>query len=146
MALNNIDLGYTREFTKKDLNEVMNIAESSFTEYYSNGLMLDLHRGWPEAFRVYVLWNRVVGFIVGSKVNSEEARVLLLAVDENYRGMGIGRTLIEEFIQLCLKENIISVRLEVRTDNERAISFYKKLGFIITARMTAYYSDSSDAF
>ncbi|HLH85314.1 MAG TPA: ribosomal protein S18-alanine N-acetyltransferase [Thermoplasmataceae archaeon] len=146
MALNNVNLGYTREFTKRDLNQVMEIAESSFSEYYSNGLIMDLHKSWPQAFRVYVFGDRIIGFIVGSKVNSEEARVLLLAVDENYRGMGIGRLLLDEFLQLCLRENIISVRLEVRTDNDRAISFYKKLGFVITARMKAYYSDSSDAF
>ena len=51
-----------------------------------------------------------------------------------------------DFLAYCRQNGFISVKLEVKTDNEVAIAFYKRFGFVITSRLRAYYSDASDAF
>jgi len=38
------------------------------------------------------------------------------------------------------------MRLEVKTSNKVAINLYKKMGFIISNMLPAYYNDGSDAY
>ncbi|MCL4340688.1 MAG: ribosomal protein S18-alanine N-acetyltransferase [Candidatus Thermoplasmatota archaeon] len=138
--------GYIREFQKGDLYEVMEIARQSFSEYYSSNLIIDLYNAWPKAFMVYILNDSVQGFIIGSRNHEGEARILLLAVKNELRGMGIGRSLMEHFVNFAIQNHMISIRLEVKIDNENAITFYRNFGFVITSRIKGYYSDASDAF
>ena len=46
-----------------------------------------------------------------------------------YRGQGIGRRLLQACIAKAQAKGITRIELEVRADNERAISLYKSLGF-----------------
>lgn len=135
---------YIREFTKDDLYEVLNIANESLTENYIPELFLDIHRLWPRGFLVAVS-DRVVGFIAGSKY-SREARILMLAVKDKYRGQGIGTALMHRFMSVCRMEGIMSLRLEVRTTNLRAIEFYKNFGFTIISYVPNYYTNGDAAY
>lgn len=146
MALKSKDIGAIRNAEMSDIERVVEIANSSLTEYYTTNLMMDLYHSWREAFMVYTLNDRIVGFIAGGKFSRTEARILLLAVDRKFRQMGIGKALMNEFIDLCRMHNIMSIRLEVRTDNAGAIHFYQRYGFSTISTIRAYYSDSSDAF
>ncbi len=139
------DIAFVRKFQDSDLDEVVNLANSSLTEYYGIDLIYDLARQWPDGFLVYQFGNRVAGFLAGSKYSTNEARILLLAVNRSYRRMGIGSTLVEDFTRICSHLGMMSMRLEVRVDNIEAIDFYKNLKFVIISTMKSYYSDSSDA-
>jgi len=130
----------------EELDRVLNIAQSSLTEYYSPKLIVELYESWPEGFSVAVSGIKIVGFLVGSRFSPTEARILMLAVDRDYRKMGIGSLLLSAFLSMCSKKNFSAVRLEVKTDNDEAINLYKKFEFVITSRINAYYSDASDAF
>ena len=138
--------GYIREFRRDDIFDVMEIARTSFSEYYSSSLIMDLYNSWPQAFRVYVINDSVQGFIIGSRNHEGEARILLLAVRAELRNQGIGKSIMDNFIGFAQQNHLMSIRLEVKIDNENAISFYRKFGFVITSRIKGYYSDSSDAF
>ena len=89
---------------------------------------------------------QIIGFLAGSRKTQHDARVLLLATKEKYRGLGIGQELMNKFEEKCRYLGILSVRLEVRTDNVLGIKFYKRLGYSITSTLPAYYSDGSDAY
>jgi ribosomal-protein-alanine N-acetyltransferase len=130
----------------EELDRVLEIAKNSLTEYYSPKLIVDLYEEWPEGFSVAEVHHKVAGFLIGSRYSSSEARILMIAVEKSYRKMGIGSSLLTNFIDLCMKKNFSAVRLEVKTDNEEAIKLYKKFNFEITSRISAYYSDASDAF
>lgn len=138
--------GMIRGFEPKDLSRVLEIAESSLSEYYTNNLVIDLYEAWPDGFRVYESDGKIIGFVIGSRIKPNEARILMFAVDRKYRRQGVGETLMHDFIDFCGRNGFISIKLEVKTDNEGAIIFYKKYGFAITSRLSAYYSDASDAF
>jgi len=146
MVATNSDIGTVRTFNVRDVDSILEIAGKSLSEYYSGSLFMDLFQTWPEGFFVYTLNDRVVGFLVGSKFSQTEARILILAIDEKYRHIGFGKALLDSFIKVCEMENLMSMRLEVRTDNDSAIKFYKKNGFVVTSTLRGYYSDLSDAY
>lgn len=146
MHVNAPQYGIIRQFDPKDLRRVLEIAEESLTEYYTTSLIIDLYEAWPDGFRVYISEDRIEGFVIGSRIKPNEARILMFAVDGKYRKRGIGDALMRDFMEYCGKNGFISIKLEVKTDNDNAINFYKKYGFAITSRLRAYYSDASDAF
>ncbi len=146
MHIDTSHYGTIRRFEPGDINRVLDIAESSLSEYYTNTLVIDLYEAWPDGFRVYLVDDRIVGFMICARNTPNEARILMFAVDKGYRRKGIGDALMRDFIEFCGMNGFVSLKLEVKTDNDSAIGFYKKYGFVITSRLRAYYSDASDAF
>ena len=123
---------FIREFKPEDLEEVIEIANTSLTERYFPTLFMDIYQAWPQGFLVAESKN-ILGFIAGNKIYNE-ARILMLAVREKYRRKGIGTNLLRRFLSVCKKEGLVSIRLEVRTTNTGAITFYKKFGFDIISK------------
>jgi ribosomal protein S18 acetylase RimI-like enzyme len=52
-----------------------------------------------------------------------------LIVSQGARGSGVGRALMEEVIQRCVRGGCAEISVSTMPDNRRAIAFYKKLGF-----------------
>jgi ribosomal protein S18 acetylase RimI-like enzyme len=52
-----------------------------------------------------------------------------MGVLAEYRGQGIGRRLIDACIAKAWQSGITRIELEVRTDNQRAIHLYERVGF-----------------
>ncbi len=146
MHVNSQRYGIIRKFEPRDVSRVLEIAENSLSEYYTNNLVIDLYEAWPDGFKVYELDGRIQGFMICSKIKPNEARILMFAVDRKHRRQGIGEALMHDFMEFCGRNGFISIKLEVKTDNNGAINFYKRYGFAVTSRLNAYYSDASDAF
>lgn len=54
-----------------------------------------------------------------------------IAVLKNYWNKGIGKIMMQECINWCKEKNVEQLELEVVTENNRAVSMYKSLGFEI---------------
>ena len=54
---------------------------------------------------------------------------LSITVRKDYWGSGVGTSLMNKLIEFSKKANYKSIYLDVRADNERAISLYRKFGF-----------------
>ncbi|GKV18071.1 hypothetical protein SLEP1_g28496 [Rubroshorea leprosula] len=67
--------------------------------------------------------------------------IMTLGVLAPYRGLGIGTRLLNHVLDLCSKQNISEIYLHVQTNNEEAISFYKKFDFEITETIKNYYTN-----
>jgi len=52
-----------------------------------------------------------------------------MGVKTEYRGVGIGRALIQATLEGARTAGLTRIELTVREDNERAIHLYRKLGF-----------------
>ena len=52
-----------------------------------------------------------------------------IIIEREYRGKGLGRTLLEKIISLAQEQNYCKVNLEVRDDNISAKQLYASLGF-----------------
>ena len=53
---------------------------------------------------------------------------------KTYYGLGLAKQLLDFNIQICKKNNQIGIWLKVWVKNERAIQFYKKMGFTIVGK------------
>ena len=71
--------------------------------------------------------------------------ILNLFVLEKYRGQGIGKKLVDEVINVCNKENINTLTLEVRVSNSYAIKMYEDIGFKLGTVRKKYYENNEDA-
>ncbi|GFE63304.1 GNAT family N-acetyltransferase [Litoreibacter roseus] len=78
------------------------------------------------------------GFLLGRLI-ADEAELLTVAVHPDRRGHGIGRKLIEGFLDTALDEGAADAFLEVASDNAIAINLYKSAGFTEINRRTGYY-------
>ena len=80
-----------------------------------------------------IILGYVYGFIQdnGNLFNNKMAKLDALFVKEQYRGNGIARSLIREFINWAREKEVAYVELTVCKDNTNAIDLYQNEGFSI---------------
>ena len=91
---------------------------------------------------IFMYQNTPAGYAIIAKTYSHEAGGITLWIDELYvldefRSKGLGR----EFFAYLKKEtgpSAVRLRLEVESDNRRAIEFYKKMGFDMLGYVQMY--------
>jgi [ribosomal protein S18]-alanine N-acetyltransferase len=88
---------------------------------------------------------KIAGYIV-CWILDRECRVLNVAVDLPYRGLGFGKKLVRAVIQTALEEDANRAGLEVRKSNVAALQLYQSIGFTITQVRKEFYSDGEDAY
>ena len=139
-----------RDCLHTDLKRIEEIEELSFEDPYPLSLFQKLLREFPWGFRVALSKDIVVGYCVLVRTNDYDSSLLIasIAVDPAYRRRGIGTDLIEDAISIGRTHNRRHVRrivLQVRENNESAISLYSKIGFRSMAIIPDYYGVGKDA-
>lgn len=87
---------------------------------------------------------KLVGVVCGLlRRGSRVLRVYSLAVDPACRGQGLGGRLIRALVAAAPRR-LTTVSLEVRTDNDGAITLYSRLGFLNAVVLPRYYPDGGD--
>lgn len=89
------------------------------------------------------LEGRVVGYAGLWKI-VDEGHITNIAVHTEFRGKGIGSSLLQALISLAKNEGIQSMTLEVRKSNLAAQGLYHKYGFEVGGLRKSYYSDNSE--
>lgn len=82
--------------------------------------------------------------LILKRKGSKKARIYSLAVSPVSRGQGLGKKLIMYALERL--NDFESVHLEVKVDNDAAISLYKNFGFVQITRIPEFYSDGQDAY
>lgn len=137
---------YIRNFQPTDLAVILEIVTKTFNEYYDYSLILDSYAQWHEGILLATYKGKIIGVLVGREIAPGYARILIFAVDENYRSQGIGSRLLTTFIHECQRRGILKIVLEVNVNNWRAIRLYIKFGFRITQVLNYYYSNGDHAY
>jgi ribosomal-protein-alanine N-acetyltransferase len=88
--------------------------------------------------RNLVLGPAVIGFFAGWIVE-DELHVNNVASHQDYRRIGVGRSLMEAAIDEAGRRGVAHVILEVRASNEAAQLLYRDLGFGFVGRRRDYY-------
>jgi ribosomal protein S18 acetylase RimI-like enzyme len=89
---------------------------------------------------------RIAGYaIVLYRKGSGVARLYSLAVNPDFSGQGVGRSLLEASEEKAFENGRMLLRLEVREDNLRAIGIYEKGGYRRIGREPDYYEDGQAA-
>jgi ribosomal-protein-alanine N-acetyltransferase len=73
------------------------------------------------------------------------SEILVIGVDAALRRRGVGQRLLAEVRDVLRKRGVEELHLELRTDNDVALAFYKKMGFHEVGLRKAYYRDGCDA-
>lgn len=89
--------------------------------------MIDLNGKWNNSY-VYIIENKVVGYIICSLKKEENLHIHRLVIKPEYQGKGLGTELISEMIN-GVDEDIKYITLKVFKDNIVAKRFYEKNKF-----------------
>ncbi|MFO0947075.1 MAG: N-acetyltransferase [Planctomycetota bacterium] len=84
----------------------------------------------------------IVGWSAGLLRQHREhrsGRLYNVAVHPEFRGMQIGRQLVERSLEALAEAGASGVFLEVREDNQVAIGLYRRLGFVDHHLLPDYY-------
>jgi ribosomal-protein-alanine N-acetyltransferase len=133
-----------RGMRESDLDRIMEIEVKAFSPPWSReSFLLELTKNLLARYIVAEVDGVVAGY-GGIWLIIDEGHITNIAVDEKYRGLGIGNQLVEGLIQLCVDRDIKAMTLEVRKTNEVAKSLYKKYGFKEYGIRPGYYSDNNE--
>jgi len=106
------------------------IAEIGYTRYYIVA----------ESEGQIIGWGGIMAVGEGT-----EADILTLAVIPEFRGRGIARAILRDFMAWGLSQKVSAFMLEARLNNEEAIGLYESEGFVKVSERRNYYAPGVDA-
>ena len=127
-----------KEFENRYNEEVNNFVISVFVEEYGfekfrNGLEIQNNQDYiKNGGNLWIALDEdenVIGTIALKKHNNEEAEIKMLYVKKDYRGKGLSKELYNKLIKKSKEMNFNRIFLGTYDRLERAIYFYKKVGF-----------------
>ncbi len=136
-----------REGDERDIATLMQVMNSAFDPCFGEA--------WNAAQCLGILslpdvWltlaeddSHTIGFAL-SRLLTDEAELLLLAVEPAARGRGVGRALIDRTGCIAVRRGAHRLLLEVR-DGNQAVDLYHAVGFAQIGRRRAYYRGSDGA-
>lgn len=133
-----------REMLESDIDRVLEIEKESFSPPWSReAFLLELTKNILAKYIVVEVDGKVVGY-GGIWLILDEGHITNIAIDKEYRGLGLGDKLLEGLIQLCVDRDIKVITLEVRKSNEVAKELYKKHGFKECGIRPGYYTNNNE--
>lgn len=125
------------------LDAVLFIERASFAAPWTRAMFDRELNNSSSRSVVFMTNDDVVGFICYWAVQSE-AHLMTIAVHPQRRGEGIGKAIMSYMEQMCLKEGLNRIILEVARRNEEARNLYKSLGFSAIGFRKRYYKEIND--
>jgi ribosomal-protein-alanine N-acetyltransferase len=133
-----------RSMTLDDVATIVRIERESFTSPWSEeAFRTELTQNLFARYMVMELGGIILGY-GGMWIIVDEAHVTNIAVDERYRGRGLGERLLREMMRTAVWLGARRMTLEVRVSNDTAQSLYRKLGFEPSGLRPGYYSDNRE--
>ena len=126
---------------KKDLEALERLENDEF--FYCNPIdskFVSYHCENNEYFKITDN-DKIVGSFLFSITKTGKCRLYTIVIDTNYRGLGLG-----SYILSTLKKKYPELELHVKTDNDKAISFYERNGLTIKKKSAHHWDDDSDSF
>ncbi len=127
-----------------DLPDILVVEKLSFTTPWSKTAFLS---ELLENDRAYYLVARhgekAIGY-AGVWLVAGEAHITNVAVHPDYRGQGVGRSLMQALEAIARVKRIRRMTLEVRRSNEIAQNLYVQLGFQGAGYRRGYYQDNNE--
>ncbi|WP_078427432.1 GNAT family N-acetyltransferase [Alkalihalobacterium alkalinitrilicum] len=133
--------------TFKDQNSPENMKAYLERAFNIKQLEKELSNSSSEFFFVY-LKNEVAGYF---KVNTNDAQsepmgeetleIERIYIKNNFQKHGLGKYLLNKAMEIAMEQSKKKVWLGVWENNENAIVFYKKMGFVHTGSHSFYMGD-----
>jgi ribosomal-protein-alanine N-acetyltransferase len=129
--------------SSEDIGDTMIVMEAAFGKSFGEAWTRSQLAGILPMNGVSLMLARTpgrtetIGFSLFRTV-SDESELLLLAVLPDYRRQGVGRQLLEDFLERVRNDGVARVHLEVR-DGNPAVAMYRSFGFMPIGRRRNYY-------
>ncbi|MBI2707098.1 MAG: ribosomal protein S18-alanine N-acetyltransferase [Proteobacteria bacterium] len=104
-------------------------TESVFQEFLQTPITFGLKVEENNTFSGYILWREI----------KDEAEILTLVIAPSNRQKGCGSALLTALFTILKDKGILHLFIEVAEDNDAAISFYRKHGFVFYGKRPHYY-------
>ena len=140
--------GDIRQMIPEDLDEVFSIETSDPLAPWSKKMFLEEMRH-PLAY-CFVMKRKdgsnypVIGFICFRNV-TEESELLKICVHPDYRQLGIGKKLMQFYIDFGSRRGVRTFHLEVNPSNQPAIHLYHSFSYQRSGMRKKFYQRNFDA-
>ncbi len=125
--MNEDDIGQAAALEKKYFSQPW--SEEGIRHYFENGQTL---------FIAAKHGKKVAGY-AAVLCAADEGNLVSIAVDEDFRNMGIAREILDILYEKLQENDIAKIFLEVRKSNKAAINLYKSEGFEETGTRKGFY-------
>lgn len=114
----------------------------SFETYVAKGMYEFYAQYDPQKDRIWICEHngKIVGFLLGMHRGEDVAQLRYFILLPEYRGVGLGKKMMEMFMEYLHEKNYRSCYLWTTNQQDTAAVLYKRLGFVLTEEKT------SDAF
>ena len=132
------------ELNIEDMDEVIEIEKVSFKSPWPREIF-EMEFKNKRAYNIAC--KNESGDLIGyclSWLIYDEIHILKVAVNEDYRNLGLGRKLIVNTLEYFIAKGANHAILEVRLDNYSAINLYEKLGFENLRIRKNYYRETGE--
>jgi peptide alpha-N-acetyltransferase len=138
--------------SEQQMDDIMQLITKDLSEPYSIYTYRYFIHNWPRLCFLAMDKEKCVGAIVCKldrhKTGARRGYIAMLAVDHNYRKLGIGSNLVVRAIRSMMSPasgGCDEVVLETEISNSAALHLYEKLGFVRDKRLFRYYLNGVDA-
>ena len=118
-----------RKLEKNDINQVIEIWTNSFSRNFDKPINPN-YLCDPNSITIVMSEEKIIIGVATLHVIKKLTRILGLiedvAVNEDYRGLGIGKKLVKELIKIGNEKNCDKI---VLSSSEKNSKFYEKIGF-----------------
>ncbi|MEN9864913.1 MAG: Ribosomal-protein-S18p-alanine acetyltransferase [Pseudomonadota bacterium] len=127
-----------------DVAEVLAIEQAVFPWPWSRGNFLDSLASGYEAWVVRDAEQVLLGYLLVMMV-LDEAHLLNIALRTDAQGQGHGRLLMDKAVSIARGKEALTIFLEVRPSNTRAIDTYQRYGFNQVGLRKNYYPAANNS-
>jgi [ribosomal protein S18]-alanine N-acetyltransferase len=127
-----------------DLDALMAIENDVYPFPWTRGNFLDsLYNGY-EAWVMRDDDGALLGYFL-LMLALDEAHLLNISLRRDLHGKGLGRTLLDKAVAVARDKGAVTMFLEVRPSNQRALQVYERYGFLQVGRRKGYYPANANA-
>lgn len=126
-----------------DVAEVLAIEQAVFAYPWSRTNFLDSLASGYEAWVVRDANRTLLGYVLLMMI-LDEAHLLNIALRSESQGQGLGRALMDKALAIARGNEALTMFLEVRPSNLRAMATYERYGFAQIGRRKSYYQAANN--
>jgi ribosomal-protein-alanine N-acetyltransferase len=135
---------HIHNMTRNDIAEVLEIEKLSFaTPWSEEAFNSEVERNLSARYVVAKQDGRVVGY-GGMWIIIDEGHITNVAIHPDFRGMGIGRLVVDALVRIAKRERVRAMTLEVRKTNTTAQRLYREFDFEPAGIRPGYYGDNGE--
>lgn len=126
--MNNYNNQDCMDLIVKEFNKDPNLLGNSEITLYEYLEKIDKNA----VFEKYFANNNLAGFLAYycNNIETKQAFLTLLLVDEDYRGMGVAQELMNRVKNIAKQKGFTRINLQVSLYNPNGIKLHKKLGYL----------------